>query len=169
MTLGKAVAAVLALVAVFALGVWTGPYLTDRSAVADQRAAHDSARAADAEKTEKKARPVRARAARRAGETDERVVAASDPEVQKRLKPVLNRGTNMAMAAEGFSNAEQFAAVAYAARNTKIPFMVLKHRVLNEGKSLADAISESKADADAAAEARRARAEAREHMAALPG
>jgi hypothetical protein len=168
MTLGKAVAAVLALVAVFALGVLTGPYLTDRSAVADRTAAHDTARAADDEKTEK-ARPARARAARRAGEADERVVAASDPEVQKRLKPVLNRGTNMAMAAEGFRTAEQFAAVAYAARNTKIPFMVLKHRVLNEGKSLADAIAESKADADAAAEARRARAEAREHVAELRG
>jgi hypothetical protein len=168
MTLGKAVAAVLALVAVFALGVWTGPYLTDRSAVSEQRAAHDTARSADDVKAEK-ARPVRARPSRRAPEVAARAVPASDPEVQKRLKPVLNRGTNLAMAAEGFRDAEQFAAVAYAARNTKIPFMVLKHRVLEEGKSLTDAIAESKGGADAAAEARRARAEAREHVAELRG
>jgi hypothetical protein len=168
MTFGKTVAAVLALVAVFALGVWTGPYLTDQSAVSEQKTAHDTARSADDEKAEK-ARPARARSARRAAEADVAAVPASNPDVQKRLKPVLNRGTNMAMAAEGFRNAEQFAAVAYAARNTKIPFMVLKHRVLNDGKSLADAIAESKVDADAAAEARRARAEARENVAELRG
>lgn len=44
-----------------------------------------------------------------------------------RLKDVLNQGTNVQMAAEGFRNGEQVAAVAHAARNTGVPFMVLKN------------------------------------------
>ena len=51
--------------------------------------------------------------------------------------------------------------VAHAARNTKVPFMVLKHRVLNEGQSLADAIHEFKPALDAKAEVQRARVAAR--------
>ena len=168
MTFGKAVVAVLALAAVFALGVWTGPYLTDdRPALIEKRAAHDTVRQSDDK--EHKARPARAHEARPAREAAVATLPASDPDVQKRLKPVLNMGTNMDKAAEGFRDAEQFATVAYAARNTKIPFVVLKHRVLNEGKSLAQAIAESKSDADARAEARRARAEARENVAELRG
>ena len=42
--------------------------------------------------------------------------------------------------------------------------MVLKHRVLTEGKSLAKAIRESKPDLDANAEVRRARAEAKSDL-----
>ena len=169
MTFGKAIVAVLALAAVFALGVWTGPYLTDdRPVMSQKRAVHDTARGADDESTEK-ARPARARAARPAAESEVAGLPASDPQVQQRLKPVLNMGTNMDKAAEGFRDAEQFAAVAYAARNTKIPFVVLKHRVLNEDMSLAEAIAKSNADADAAAEARRARAEARANVAELRG
>jgi hypothetical protein len=63
--------------------------------------------------------------------------------------------------------AEQFAAVAHAARNTEIPFMVLKHRVVTERKPLATAIRELKPDVDATAQAKRAQAEARADMAAL--
>ena len=91
------------------------------------------------------------------------------PALQQRLKPVLNRGANMAMAADGFRSAEQFATVAHAARNTEVPFMVLKHRVLNEGKSLAQAIRESKPAIDAANEASQARAQARSDIAAIAG
>ena len=76
---------------------------------------------------------------------------------------------NMAMAADGFRSAEQFATVAHAARNTEVPFMVLKHRVLNEGKSLAQAIRESKPAIDAANEASQARAQARSDIAAIAG
>ena len=75
----------------------------------------------------------------------------------------------MSIAAQDFRNAEQFAAVAHAARNTEIPFMVLKHRVVNERKPLATAIRESKPDVDAVVEAQRARAEARSDLAALAG
>jgi hypothetical protein len=163
MTFGKAVAAVLVLVAVFALGVWTGPYLTDRDVMVADKRAHETARVSDDDKAEK-ARASRPRAVRPEHDAEVAGLPASDPEVMKRLKPVLNMGTNMNKAAEGFKSAEQFAAVAYAARNTKIPFVVLKHRVLNEGKSLANAIAESNVDANAAAEARRARAEARENV-----
>jgi len=51
--------------------------------------------------------------------------------------------------------------VAHAARNTQVPFMVLKHRVLNEGRTLADAIREYKPEVNAKAEVTRARAAAR--------
>ena len=93
----------------------------------------------------------------------------TEPALHERLKPVLNRGANMAVAAEGFRSAEEFAAVAHAARNTDVPFMVLKHRVLNEGKSLAQAIRESKPAIDAANEASQARAQARSDIAAIAG
>ena len=75
----------------------------------------------------------------------------------------------MTVASQGFRNAEQFAAVAHAARNTEVPFMLLKHRVLNEGKTLVAAIRESKPDLNAQIEATRARAEARSDLAKLAG
>lgn len=74
----------------------------------------------------------------------------------------------MAMAADGFRTAEQFAAVAHAARNTDVPFVLLKHRVLKEGKTLEAAIRASKPDMNARVEARRALAEARSDIARLP-
>jgi hypothetical protein len=96
-------------------------------------------------------------------------LAASEPKVQERLKPVLNRGTKLELAADGFTSAEQFATVAHAARNTHIPFVVLKHRVLEEKKSLADAIHEFKPDLNARAEVIRARQEARSDLQAVSG
>jgi hypothetical protein len=75
----------------------------------------------------------------------------------------------MTIASEGFRDAEQFATVAHASRNTAIPFMVLKHRVVIEGKTLAAAIRESKPDLDATSEATRARSEARADLAKLTG
>jgi hypothetical protein len=41
-----------------------------------------------------------------------------------------------------------------------VPFVLLKHRVLNEGQTLAEAIHEAKPDLDAKAEVARARAAA---------
>jgi hypothetical protein len=81
---------------------------------------------------------------------------ATEPELQTRLKPVLNKGTRMADAAEGFKDGVQFAAVAHGARNTQIPFVLLKHRVLDERKTLAQAIEASRPDLDGQREARRA-------------
>jgi hypothetical protein len=62
-----------------------------------------------------------------------------------------------------------FAAVAHAARNTDIPFMLLRHRVLTGGKTLAAAIAASRPEVDATREANRAASEARSDLAALAG
>ena len=86
-----------------------------------------------------------------------------------RLKPVLNRGARMDVAAEGFRSAEEFAAVAHAARNTNVPFMLLKHHVVEEGRTLADAIHDAKPDVDAKAEAARSEASAKSDIAAVVG
>jgi hypothetical protein len=77
------------------------------------------------------------------------------------MQPLLNKGADMNIASEGFRSAEQFATVAHAARNTEVPFMVLKHRVLDERQTLSAAIHASKPDLNAADEANRARAQAK--------
>ena len=163
MTLGKSVALAMGFVVAMALGVWIGPHLTDRGWFDrdHETAAHDVAPA----ETSKPRPAATARSTTPAREPSPAeaapAIALSTPELQARLKPVLNKGTNMTIAAEGFRSAEEFATVAHAARNTEVPFMVLKHRVLTEGKSLAKAIRESKPDLNANAEVRRARTEAR--------
>ena len=86
---------------------------------------------------------------------------ANAESIENRVKAVLNPGTRIELAAADFRTAEEFMTVAHAARNTKVPFMVLKHRVLTEGQSLEDAIRASKPDIDARTEALRARGEAR--------
>jgi hypothetical protein len=161
-TTAKSLALIAGLTGAIALGIWAAPRLIDRPA--------DTPATVVAE-------PAAAPAPKARVETRRRVhpapvapaVAVDAPELHARLKPVLNRGTKMNLAAEGFSTAEQFATVAYAAKNTGVPFVVLKHRVLEEGKSLTAAIRELKPDLDAASEARRARAAAREDLSAIAG
>lgn len=97
----------------------------------------------------------------------ERVPTASAEPVQRQVKLLLNRGADVRKASEGFANAFQFMTVAYAAKNTDIPFVVLKHRVLTEGRPLAAAIAEFKPELDGAAEVSRARAEARADLARI--
>jgi hypothetical protein len=97
----------------------------------------------------------------------ERVPTASAEPVQRQVKLLLNRGADVRKASEGFANAYQFMTVAYAAKNTDIPFVVLKHRVLTEGRPLAAAIAEFKPELDGAAEVSRARAEARADLARI--
>jgi hypothetical protein len=94
-------------------------------------------------------------------------IPVSAPELHERMKPVLARGTKLPLAVEGFTSAEQFAMLAHAARNTQVPFILLKHRVLTEGHSLEDAIRASKPDLDARQEVVKARTEARTDIAAL--
>ena len=94
---------------------------------------------------------------------------ASEPRLHARLKPVLNSGARMTVAAEGFRSGEEFAAVAHAARNTNVPFMVLKHRVVYETRSLQAAIQELKPDVNGAVEARRAYTQAKSDISALEG
>ena len=98
-----------------------------------------------------------------------RSTPAAAPALHEQLKPLLNKGADMGIASEDFGTAEQFAAVARAARNTKVPFMVLKHHVLYEGKSLEEVIHEFKPELNATAEAQRARAEAKSDISALEG
>jgi hypothetical protein len=151
MTLGKATALAMALVGATAMGIWIGPHVTEPSALTtEMNHAHTTATAA-AKTAETPALP------------------ASSPDVQRRLRPLMNQGTKMELAADGFPNAETFAAVAHAAHNTRIPFVLLKHRVLNEGKSLATAIKESQPDVDASVEADLARVQARRDLALLNG
>ena len=182
MTIGKASALTLGLLGTFALGVAVGP---GDDGPHGRRSRRLGANSTDVAAACAGTEPSRARGDPREVDGVARVpchaessspiglarassmVPASQPELQARLKPVLNRGAKMALASEGFRDAEQFAAVAHAARNTEIPFMVLKHRVLNEGQSLEDAIRAFKPDLNANAEARRARAEAQADVAGL--
>ena len=94
-------------------------------------------------------------------------IPVSAPELHARMKPVLARGTKLPLAVEGFTSAEQFATLAHAARNTQVPFILLKHRVLTEGQSLEDAIRASRPDIDARVEALRAKGEARADILSL--
>ena len=96
-------------------------------------------------------------------------VWAGGAQLQQRLKPLLNKGADMDIASQDFEDGAQFAMVAHAARNTEIPFMVLKHRVIDEGKSLSDAIREFKPSLDALGEAKRAQAEAKSDLVAIEG
>lgn len=161
MTTAKTLALTAGLAGAIALGVWAVPRVMDT----DRR----STDAVVADITEP-ATPVpeKAPAPRRSARVSKAAaLPASTPALHDRLKPVLNRGTKMEIAAAGFSSAEQFATVAYAARNTDVPFMVLKHRVLDEGKTLAAAIRESQPGLNAAAEVARARRAARHDISSL--
>ena len=87
-----------------------------------------------------------------------------EPEVRDRVKAVLNPGSNLEIAASDFDSSEQFVTTAHAARNTKVPFVLLKDRVLNQGQSLTAAIHEFKPELDARAEVQRARTAARSDL-----
>jgi hypothetical protein len=187
MTKGNKIALTLSMVGALGLGIWIGNEIAGGSMTSDKQEAAPVAAAAPA------AAPVSAKQPRAAVRTTRRPataaaaattattpataahadaaerssVAVSSPDLQARLRSVLNRGANLNVAAEGFRDGEQFATLAHAARNTAVPFMLLKHRVLVEGKSLADAIHESKPELDAEGEADRARNEARADVSAI--
>jgi hypothetical protein len=146
----------------FGLGVLVSPMIMDqRSDVAPVAVAQPTAEPAAAAVPAKTARPVRPA---RPGFAANRPIVieqpATHPELHQRLKPVLNRGTNMNKAADGFRNAEEFAMVAHASRNTEVPFMLLKQRVLEQNMSLDEAIRASKPEIDVAGAVREAKAEA---------
>ena len=169
MTFGKAAALTASLVGAMAFGVWVGPYITDRAATlqSSQPAISEPA----AEKTDVAA-PVRKAAKPRAAikRTDNantasvQTVSVSAPRLHQRLKPLLNRGADMAIVSQGFKSAEDLAATVHAARNVDVPFMLLKHRIVDQGKSLTAAIRETKPDVNAEKAAAQARAQAREDL-----
>ena len=182
MTAGKAAALTAGFLGAFAVGVAVGPSVHERLSgentsvaipAAGNTATNPSAETvstapaprARATAPVRKMEPPSAAKANAASSS----VPVSEPRLHARLKPVLNRGAHMDVAAEGFRSAEEFATVAHAARNTDVPFMVLKHRVLVDGRTLTDAIHDAKPEADAKAEVARAEAAAKEDLATVGG
>jgi hypothetical protein len=183
MTVGKASALAAGFVGALALGVAIGPTVHDRlsktstedTAVTDSAPAPPPhAPAARASKRGTAAAPAKSERARAPeplvpagppGSVRSVAVAVWEPDLRERVQSVLNKGTKLELAAEDFRTAEEFVTVAHAARNTSVPFMVLKHRVLNEGRTLSDAIQEAKPDLDAKAEVARAREAAQADLA----
>lgn len=183
MRTGKASAATLGLVGGLALGAWIGSEMTllnnrevgtpPPAAVTAQVAEEPSAPAAPAKAKRVTRVPRTASAAVATAHAPESTpklvmtIPVSAPELHQRMKTVLARGTKLPLAVEGFASAEQFATLAHAARNTQVPFTLLKHRVLTEGQSLEEAIHISKPDLDARAEVARARSMAKSDIASL--
>jgi hypothetical protein len=172
MTIGKASAFTLSLIAAVGFGVWVSPYVMtpdeerDTTIVEFETSAAPAApTAAVPEAVGVTSGAVRVSRARKALATP----PVHSPALHEQLEPLFNKGADMTVAAEGFRDAEQFASVARAARNTGVPFMVLKHRVVDEGKSLAEAIRESKPEANGVIEAERAVAEAWSDIASVAG
>jgi len=173
MTIGKTLALTAGFAGAMALGMAIGTSWMQRDPV-EPAAVDQPISAAPSPAVAEPSRPARAsrsaKATKPAAEATTAPVSkvtASDEELQLRMKKVLNRGADVSVAADGFKSGEQFAMVAYASKNTGVPFMLLKHRVLNEGMSLEQAILESKPVADAATEVTRAQAAARADVAAL--
>jgi hypothetical protein len=180
MTVGKAALVTAGLVGVVALGVVAGPTVRDKWSQANAPVAESTPAPAPESspappvKTERRAKARVAPAATREfvaakAKTEPNVVhnvavSVWDPELRDRVKTVLSPGAKPEIAAADFATAEQFMTVAHAAHNTKVPFMVLKHRVLNQGQSLAEAIHEFKPDLDAKGEVQRAQVAAREDL-----
>jgi hypothetical protein len=183
MKTGKTSAATLGLVGGLVLGAWIGSELTMSRTVAPEPSAVTTEAVQASPAPAAPAKPKRAtRVTRVTREASGGAVVApipestpklvmtipvSAPELHARIKPVLARGTKLTLAAEGFTSAEQFATLAHAARNTQVPFILLKHRVLTEGQSLEEAIRASKPDIDAKTEALRAMGEARADILSL--
>ena len=180
MTVGKAAALTAGFLGAFALGIAIGPSLTHWTTTKEMKPPATPAQTV-AEKTQAPAAtPVRrsvprAKQAVNGPKAAESIVASavvvplSEPRLHEKMKPLLNRGARMEVAADGFKNAEEFAAVAHAARNTNVPFMVLKHGVISERLSLADAIHQANPSVDANEEAQRALRAAKSDIAAVAG
>jgi hypothetical protein len=173
MTVGKASALAAGFVGAVALGVAIGPTVQDKwsstrntpapTAVVAESApapAPATARRPETKPASARSRDDRPELSHPPGSVRSVHVAVWNPEVRDRVQKVLNKGTSMELAAEDFESPEEFVTVAHAARNTSVPFMVLKHRVINEGQTLAEAIREAKPELDAKAEVARARAAA---------
>jgi len=181
MTVGKATALAAGLVGAVAVGVAIGPAVQDTwtsrtapktTAAAPMTESEVAPKAAPVAKPVKRTTPTLVREtkapepefaplpAKQPGGVSSVAVSVWEPELRDRVKAVLNPGTKIELAADDFTTAEQFVTVAHAARNTQVPFVVLKDRVLNEGQTLAEAIHEFKPELDAKAEVVRARAAA---------
>jgi len=167
-------AVVLGIAGAFGLGVWSGPALTGAYAGVSAHEPAPIARdvapapvfAAPPARATKDARTAPAAAPAFASRVKLARLEITD-DVRERMKPLLARGTNLTLASQGFADAEQFAAVAHASRNTGVPFVILKNRVLERKQTLADAIRATAPTVNATVEAERAQAEARSDVAVL--
>jgi hypothetical protein len=163
----------LAITGVGAIGltVWIASSAPDRPAVPDrtQRAAPPAtevARTSRPAKTRAPAKPAEAAAeAADPAPGPSTVIVPSylvtQPRIADRAEPLLQRGADVQLAAEGFRTPELFMAVAHASRNLEVPFVVLKHHVLNERMTLSKAIAATRPDVNAAEQASQAMAAAR--------
>lgn len=167
MTFTKASALSIGLVGAFAIGVWTGPYLTESTLTETTNPVLQVEQAPAVEAATPAPRMARTIAQPSAHDPLHTGLTASNQSVQRHAQSLLNDGANVKLAAEGFNDAELFVTVAYAARNTEIPFVLLKHRVLTEGRTVSDAIRISKPGLDSMREGDRARTEARTAIARL--
>ena len=161
MTILKTSALSLGLVGAFALGVWTAPHFTTSAQtehVAQVTPVNASEPGVVAPRPPKRATRVAALAM---------TLSVSDAPVLTHASSILNSGTDVGMASDGFRDATEFISVAHASRNTEIPFMLLKHRVLTEGLTLSEAIRASRPDLDAVREMDRARTKARADLSRL--
>jgi hypothetical protein len=176
MTFAKASALAAGFVGAMALGVFIGPSITTRTQSATDTASVQAPAQTPAEAPSEAKPPSRKRAinvpkatARPAAIRSTPAVDMSSPEFHKVFRQVLNPGADISIASSGFKDAEQFAVVAHVAQDTKVPFMLLKHRVLEQKMSLGSAIRESKPDVDTATAVNRARAEAQHDLATFAG
>lgn len=116
-------------------------------------------------------RPAKKRAPEKAAETADPAPGPStvivpsylvtQPRIADRAQPLLKRGADVQLAAEGFRTPELFMAVAHASHNLEVPFVVLKHHVLTERMTLSKAIAATRPDVNAAEQASQAMAAAR--------
>ena len=151
---------VLGMAGAFALGLAVGPQLDANRLAAPAPLA---AAGAPASPPAGVVKPATSAAAPRL----ERVLPATAKAVQQQVRGLLNDGADVRVAAAGFPNARELMTVAHAARNTQIPFILLKHRVLEERMSLGRAIRESKPELNEVAEVNRARAAAKADLALI--
>jgi hypothetical protein len=89
--------------------------------------------------------------------------------VTTKARVLLAQGTDIDLAARGFRSPQQFLAVAYASKNLRIPFVLLKDKVLAKQMSLARAINTTMKNVDGALEAARAESEAKADLARKAG
>lgn len=101
----------VAIVAVTALAIWWTPSFMHRDTKATEPAPAVVSAPAEAPKPRRAPAPKVARKNMEKTTIAPDVVAtlpATQPDVQARIKPLLNRGTRMELAAQGFRDAEQF-------------------------------------------------------------
>lgn len=162
MTILKTSALSLGLVGAYALGVWTAPHFTTSAQT------ENAAQVAQVDASEPGvAAPLPPKRAMRVNAALAMTLAVSDAPVLSHARSILNNGTDVGMASDGFRDATEFISVAHASRNTEIPFMLLKHRVLTEGLTLSEAIRASRPELDAVNEMDRARTKARADLSRL--